>query len=83
MEYKTYSYEFHKWFNCYFHLSVDGKFKGMLYLVGLLPSRQFELFMIKFDKKLRGVRGRYREEAFKTDIMKMRVYGHSITIYSY
>lgn len=73
-------YEFRKKFNKLFKLSLNGKFKGVFTLLKMVGTRQFERFIYKVEKLLRG-RGRYH---LPIDLKHRFTFaGNTITLYSF
>lgn len=52
-------YDFRRWFNRNFKLSLNGKFRGVFSLLDYMDFRHFEHFVSKFLKLTKVGRGRY------------------------
>lgn len=67
-------YEFRKWFNKMFSLSLDGKFKGLCTLAAVMD---FDRFAYRLYKILSGY---YRKPA--SDVICIRLSGHVVKLYN-
>lgn len=66
---------FRKWFNQRFKLSLDGKFKGLSTLSLVLDWKRFAYCLFKLEN------GYYRKPV--SDIITMRLSGHTIKLYAF
>lgn len=71
--------EFRKWFNQMFSLSFDGKFKGLSTLRNLFGSRFIEHLQYKLSKALNHSSRGY---LMHTEVISMRLSGHTIKLYN-
>lgn len=62
------------WFNRYFHLSVDGKFKGLAYALDILGPDYFCRWWNRFYNILKRRSGKF-------DVIRMSFHGHKFNVY--
>lgn len=72
-------FSFRRWFNQRFSLSFDGKFKGLSTLVRLYGMRFVEHIFIKLSRMYRV---KYHSRIMFSDIVVLKIQGHTLKLYN-